>query len=165
MREKPRRGRTSRPGRDTRERDLGMPAQPTAQPSRPLARACACGCPRPIPGDAHARRIYFDDACRMRVRRRRLREALKAAGLPALLTIENLQGIRITGAPERHAQNGAPARESKPRTPRPGVTVYIPTIGAAEALTAALRDLDGPAAHAHADALERAIQRHRARAR
>lgn len=99
-----------------------------------LAGRCACACGREL--DSSVRKVYADVRCRQRHHRRRLQAAAEAAGVPARLSLQALQTSNRTG--ERHGD--APARRpARKRGPRPGVTVYLPSLELAELVLGHLR--------------------------
>lgn len=79
--------------------------------SSPAPRLCACGCARPIPADAHGKRLYASAACRQRghrgretqrarARRASVQAAVEHRGpldLAALLDVAELEARRRPG--------------------------------------------------------------------
>lgn len=118
------------------------------------AGLCGCGCGEPIDGGGNGRRRYRDGH-RQRAHRRRVELEAKVRGVPARLS---LKALEATNPPrERHAD--AQTKPRRPRRPRPGVTVYLPSVEAAE------RVWDAIAADDELEPiLEAAIERRRKRA-
>lgn len=129
------------------------------------AGRCACGCRTEL-GPGAVRQTYVDQRHRGRAHRARLQRAAEAAGVPPRLSLHALEEASATR--ERHGD--APARRKRRKTgPRPGVTVYLPTVRGAELALGLL----GAGAGAIADDLElerardaiaAALERRRARA-
>jgi hypothetical protein len=82
-----------------------------------LPGPCACGCVDVAPaGSAYA----HPDRCRQRAYRERVKDEARAAGIDSL---GSLRSIRASRTPSE--RNGdAPAR---PRKPREGISIYLPT--------------------------------------
>lgn len=90
-------------------------------------RTCACGCGRDLQASRRRTAIYYDERCRQRAYRKRVRDAAEAAGVSASLSLKSLDAS--SGAPSRNgdAKKGATRAERPKRGPRAGVTVYLPT--------------------------------------
>lgn len=148
--------------RDTKARELEAHDEPELAEEVRAGR-CACGCRTDL-GPGAVRQTYVDQRHRGRAHRARLQRAAEAAGVPPRLS---LHALEASATRERHGD--APARRQRRKTgPRPGVTVYLPSIEVARRLEAHLGDL-----YAGGDvldlrealaALEAALARRRARA-
>lgn len=121
---------------------------------------CGCGCGERFP--AGGGRRYVNERHRQRAYRRRVKAAAEARGLPGSLS---LQSVEATGRAGRRNGDAEKGGERPIRRPRPGVTVYFPTPGAAELALAAVRTQGGAWRREAEGALERALERRRARGR
>lgn len=126
------------------------------------AGRCACGCRHNL-GSA-ARKVYNDVRCRQRHHRARLQRAAEAAGVPSRLSLAAIEAANRTH--ERHGD--APARRPRRRSgPRPGVTIYLPTLELAEDALRALELVgqyaDGEHALEVAGFVQGALERRRKR--
>lgn len=111
---------------------------------RVAAGVCGCGCGANL-GPRPGRRRYANDRHRQRAYRGRLELEAKALAIPARLSVAALRAHESTG--ERHADAQAPPTAPKRRrsSPRPGVTLYLPTLELAEHLRDELREVLEPA--------------------
>lgn len=101
-----------------------------------LAGRCACGCGNVLAASS-VRTFYVDQKHRARRHRRRLERLAEAAGVPARLNLDTVQTSTHSGGRARNASARSRRHETRPR---PGVTVYFPTVEMAEALL--IGDLD-----------------------
>lgn len=140
---------------------------------RVRAGLCGCGCGealpipyrgrgrnrQPIPFE-DGRRRFIDSRHRQRVYHRRVELAAEASGAPTRLSLRGLQAA--TGTSKRHsdAPGAAQAGQArKRRAPRPGLSVYFPTVRDAELVrevVEAARYVGGVPA---IEALDRALER------
>jgi hypothetical protein len=78
---------------------------------------CACGCGDEAPaGSAYAHL----DRCRQRAYRERVKAEAKAAGIDSPGSLRAIRGSRTTSARNGDAQR-------RPRKPREGISIYLPT--------------------------------------
>lgn len=99
---------------------------------------CGCGCGGPLTKGGNGRRLYLTGH-RQRFRRRLLKRLAEASGVPANLSLKSLQASETTG--DRNGDAQPPGKRPR-RAPRPGVTLYLPTLEDAERL-AGLLDWEG----------------------
>lgn len=118
---------------------------------------CPCGCGGPV---LRGRKYALGGRCRQRAYRKRVRAAADAAGVPPTVTLETVDAASRTGARNGDAQT---RRNRPPRTPRPGLTVYIADRGAAEAARTFLAAPRRPGLDLVADAIAKAQERRRRR--
>lgn len=130
---------------------------------------CGCGCPRLLP-DNPGRRKYVNERHRQRSYRNRLEREARALGVTTRLSLTSLQTPDSTR--ERHADADTPATRPQRRRsrPRPGVTLYLPTLDVAERLELVLSAMraepktGGSALDELAHALSLGLARRRTRA-
>lgn len=131
------------------------------------AGVCGCGCGAPLPSRKGGRK-YARESHRQRAHRHRLELIAKALAIPARLSLRELRQYEPTG--ERHADAQEPPQAPKRRrsAPRPGVTLYLPSVEVAERLALGLH-ADGCTGEGRASrdvllaAIERALERRRRR--
>jgi len=127
-----------------------------------LQGRCACLCGDAIAG-GNVRTFYVDERHRKRHHRKRLERLADAAGVPARLSIETLRSANGTGGRPADAPTRPRRRQARPR---PGVSVYFPTV---DLLQAVERELAGdrqgsPSSRDEAlDAVRKALERCRTR--
>jgi hypothetical protein len=130
--------------------------------TRPSYRVCACGCGASIE-HRNAKTKYIDRSHSQRAYRRKVKAAAKAAGLPSNLSLETVQASSPMGVRSGDAPTPRKRRKTKPR---PGVSIYLPTLDAALDLEAVAADLaevsPQPGTLALRDALKTALDRRRA---
>lgn len=139
---------------------------------RVLNDVCGCGCGARLASRKAGRR-YVDERHRQRAYRHRLELEARALAIPARLSLQALRQYEPTE--DRHADAQEPAQAPKRRrsSPRPGVTVYLPSLELAEQLARELREVLDPGsqrglgarveARALLDAVEAALERRRRR--
>jgi RNA 3'-terminal phosphate cyclase len=125
------------------------------------ARICACGCKGSV---AHRgiRTLYLEGH-RQRRHKRKVKAAARAAGLPDRLSLQTVLAASPTAG--RSGDAPAPVRRRQ-RKPRPGVQVYLPSVGHAQLLEAIVAGADRgqlpqEIAEEIAEAVRRAIERRR----
>lgn len=124
---------------------------------------CGCGCPSALPVP-RARRRYVNERHRQRAYRDRLEREANLLGVPARLSRGSLQMTVPTGDRHADAQSAGTQPQRRRSSPRPGVTVYVPTTAAAARLLDVLAVLEGDSViDAHREALRAAIERRLAR--
>lgn len=136
---------------------------------RVAAGRCGCGCTKPLPGNP-GRRKYVNERHRQRSYRNRLEREARALGVTTRLSLSSLQTPDRTR--EHHADAHTPGTRPQRRRsrPRPGVTLYLPTLDAAERLQLVLCALraepktGGSSLDELAHALDLALARRRTRA-
>lgn len=128
---------------------------------------CGCGCGEPLPRARHARRRYVAEHHRQRQYQRRLEAEARALGVPTRLSLRELEAMERTPNRPSDAESGRTAPKRRRSTPRPGVTLYLPTVDVALDVLLRLEDLarvEGRADLADlAERLERALERRRRR--
>jgi hypothetical protein len=93
---------------------------------------CGCGCGEELGGKGgNGRALFRDVRHRQRFRRRMLKRLAEASGIPANLSVQTLQATDSTAERNGDAQR---ARKRPRRAPRPGVSIYLPTLDDAQAL-------------------------------
>jgi hypothetical protein len=128
-------------------------------------RKCACNCGADLAGRSE-RTLYANERCRQRAYRRRVKRAAAAAGLPASLSLENVETAK--GTRDRNG-DAHTARRPRQTRRREGVSVYLKTPAHLAALIAAAESHQQVAADDDLDAaLEAALRaksRHQRRKR
>lgn len=104
---------------------------------RVAAGMCGCGCPSPLPAP-RGRRRYLNERHRQRGYRRRLEVEARALGVPGRLSQKSLSASIPTGERHADAQTRPTPPQARRSRPRPGVTLYLPTLALAERLLAVL---------------------------
>jgi hypothetical protein len=135
---------------------------------------CGCGCGERLPVKRHARRRYLGEHHRQRQYQRRLEAEARALGVPARLSLRGLEAMHRPGNRPSDAETGPQAPKRRRPAPRPGVTLYLPTVELAERL---VRELEAIVAGAYVpglgsraeavpllEAAVRAVERRRSRA-
>lgn len=105
------------------------------------AGVCGCGCGTTV-RDRRGRRRYVDERHKHRAHRARLQAEAKLLGVPAHLSVKNLETAERTSTRSGDAQTGRqrpPAR----RSPRPGVSVYLPRAELVERVLSSLEYVQG----------------------
>lgn len=100
------------------------------------ARVCKCGCGRSLSG-RHRRVESWDERCRQRVYRRKLKGAAEAVGLPASFSLKTLESATSTAdrRGDGHASPGKPRRPcAKPRKPSLRISYRKAVVEVAEGL-------------------------------
>jgi hypothetical protein len=156
-----RRAELRRAYRERRARELEDDGELEAAAELRAGR-CACTCRNELGGAVRA--FYVDQRHRQRHHRARLRRLAEAAGVPTSLSVQALQAREST----RDRNGDAPARRKRAqRRPRPGVTLYLPSLNVADALAVVMGDLvqldTTPELEVAREALEVAIARRRRR--
>lgn len=126
---------------------------------------CGCGCKGSIPTpppDGEPRQKYVSGSHRQRVYRKRLNARARAVGVEPRLSLHRLPGYVPTGARHGDAQIAGNRRQARrPSRPRPGVSVYLPSVDVAERLLEVLVDVDDPAVDELEARLRAAVERRR----
>jgi hypothetical protein len=140
---------------------------------RVRAGVCGCGCGAPL-GTVKGGRRYVNARHRQRAYRHRLELEAKVLAIPARLSLQALREYEPTRERHADAQEQPQPQKRRRSAPRPGVTLYLPSVDLAEQLAAELREvLDptsqrglGPRANAQPilDVVEAALERRRRRA-
>lgn len=94
---------------------------------------CGCGCGDPLPASrgGNGRQRYLPGH-RQRAHRRRLEAEARALGVAPRLSLQALAEASTTGQRHGDAQKRRKPRQRRRSAPRPGVTVYLPTIDLAK---------------------------------
>jgi hypothetical protein len=121
-------------------------------------RVCVCGCGQSVVGRS-AKTLYVDHRHSQRRYRRKLKTAARAAGLPANLSLQTVETASTTNPHHGDAPKPRPRRQARPR---PGVTVYLPTVEDAEAVAGQLARAGLPQADQVIAAISRRTNRERA---
>lgn len=121
---------------------------------------CGCGCPERLPVPV-GRRRYVNERHRQRAYRARLEREAAALGVPTRLSHSALQATIRPHDRRADAQTARRTPQRRKSRPRPGVTVYVPTVDAVAALLDALADDARPVVVEHRAALAAALERRR----
>lgn len=127
---------------------------------------CGCGCPERLPVN-RGRRRYVNERHKQKAYRQRLEREAEALGVPTRLSLARLQRTNPTRDRRADGQSAASGRQRRQSRPRPGLTVYVPTVDAAIVLLTVFDDLaqvDGREdLVAFRDALKAALKRRASR--
>jgi hypothetical protein len=85
-------------------------------------RRCACPCREPLPASAHGRQRYVDPNHKNRAYRARVKARMKAAGLPASLSLKAADAART---PRNRLGDAEKQRQAPQRRRRPDQRVQL----------------------------------------
>lgn len=88
-------------------------SRPRSPSSAPAAACCACGCGERLTG-RRANALYYDERCRKRAYRARLRKRAEALGAPIHLSLKTLDAMGDTGNRRRDGHSAPSARKRPP---------------------------------------------------